>query len=57
MFLPYMGMAASLFSGAEPFEQTFSILLIEGTMWNPVKIAQAVLENKTFQNSQFYTCI
>ena len=34
-----MGMAAILFDGAEPFEQIGNTLLIEGPMWNLVKIA------------------
>ena len=39
-----MGMATLLFNGAEPFEQTVSILSTEGPMWNLVKIVQAVSE-------------
>ena len=35
-------MAAILFDGAEPFEQTGNITLTEGPLWNLVKIAQAV---------------
>ena len=34
-----MGMAAILFSGAEPSEQFVSTLSTEGPMWNLVKIA------------------
>ena len=51
-----MGMAAIWFNCAEPFEigNTF---LIEGPMWNLVKIAQAVSEKKAFKITQFYTCI
>ena len=32
-----MGMAAILFSGAEPFEQIVNISSTEGLMWNLVK--------------------
>ena len=46
VFLRYMGMAAILFSGAEPFEQIINILLTEGPRWNLVKIGQAVSEKK-----------
>ena len=42
-----MGMAAILFNGAEPFEQTVNILSKEGPMWNLVKTVEAVSE-KTF---------
>ena len=48
--LPYMGMAAILFNGAEPLEQISNILLTEGSMWNLVKIAQAKI-------AQFYRCV
>ena len=41
VFLPYMGMAAILFDGAEPFEQIGNTLMTEGPMWNLVKNAQA----------------
>ena len=41
-FLPYMGMTAILFDGAEPFEQIGNTLLTEGPVLNLVKIAQAV---------------
>ena len=44
-----MGMAAILFDGAEPFEQTGKLHLTEGLMWNMVQIAQAFSE-KTFKN-------
>ena len=46
-----MGMVAILFNGAEPLEQIVNILSIEGPMWNLVKIAQAVSEQKAFENS------
>ena len=39
-------MATILFNGTEPFEQIVDTLSIEGPMWNLVKIAQAVSENK-----------
>ena len=39
-FLPYMGIAAILFNGVEPFEQIINTLLTEGSIWNLVKIAQ-----------------
>ena len=52
-----MGMAAILFIGAEPFEQIVNIPSIEGPMWNPKKMGQAVSEKKTFKSSWFYTCI
>ena len=41
-----MGMAAILFCGAEPFEQTDNILLTEGPIWNLVKISQADLRGE-----------
>ena len=47
--LTYMGMSVSLFKSAKPFKQTVNILLTEGPMWNLVKIAQAISENKTFK--------
>ena len=37
-----MGMTATLFNGAEPFEQIVNIPLTEGPMWNLTKIGQAV---------------
>ena len=37
-FLPYMGMAAILFNGAEPLEQIVNTHLIEGPMRNLIKI-------------------
>ena len=54
--LPYMGMTAILFRGAEPFEQIVNILSTEGPMRNLVKIVQAVSE-KTLKISRIYTCI
>ena len=44
-----MGMAAILFSGAEPFDQIVNTPSKEGPMWNLVKIGQAVSE-KTFKD-------
>ena len=44
-----MGMAAILFNGAEPFKHIVNTLSTEGTMWNLVKIAQAISE-QTFKN-------
>ena len=44
-----MGMAATLFNGAEPFEHIVNIPSTEGPMWNQVKIGQAVSE-KTFKD-------
>ena len=37
-----MGMAAILFSGAEPFDQIVNILLTEGLMLNIMKIVREV---------------
>ena len=45
--LPYIGMAATLFNGAEAFEQIVNTLWTKGPIWNLMKIAQAVSE-KTF---------
>ena len=53
VFLPYMGMAAILFNGAEPFEHIVNIPSTEGPTWNLVKISQAVSEKKTIKD----TCI
>ena len=50
VFLLYMGMAAILVNGAEPFEQIVNILSTGSHMWNLMKIAQAVSEKKTFKN-------
>ena len=44
VFLLYMGMAAVLFNGAEPFKQIDNILLTKGPMWNLVKIARGLKE-------------
>ena len=52
-----MGMVASLFNCAEPFEQIGNTLLTEDTMWNLVKIAQTVSKKNTFKKYNFYTCI
>ena len=48
-FLSYIGMVAILINGAEPFEQIDDTPLTEGTMWNLVKIGQAVSEKMTFK--------
>ena len=51
-------MASLLLIFAEPFEQIGNTLLTEDPMWNLMKIAQAVSENKTFKIfTQFYTYI
>ena len=44
VFLPYMGMVAILFNGAEPFKQIINTLLTESPMRNLMKITQAVSE-------------
>ena len=49
-FLPYMGMAAILFSGVEPVEQIVDIPSTESPMWNLVKIGQVVSEKKAFKD-------
>ena len=43
-------MAAILFSGVEPSDQTVNILPTEGPMWNLVKIVQEVSEKTTFED-------
>ena len=43
-----MGMAAILFSDAEPFEQSVNIPSTEDPIWNLVKVGQVVLEKKMF---------
>ena len=48
-FLPYIGRAAILFGGGEPFEQIVNIPSTEGPIWNLVKIGHAVSE-KTFKD-------
>ena len=48
-----MGMAAIVFNGAEPFEQTVKTLSTEGPMWNLVKIAQSVSEKEMFKHYTF----
>ena len=45
-----MGMAAILFSDAEPFEQSVNIPSTEGPIRNRVKIGQVVSEKKTFKD-------
>ena len=50
VFLPYMGMAAILFNGAEPSEQIFNIPSTEGPKSSLVKIGQAVSEKKLFKD-------
>ena len=44
-----MGIGATLFNGAESFEQIVNNFST-GPMWNREKIAQAVSEMKTFKN-------
>ena len=39
-----MGMVAILFNDAEPFEQIDNTLVTVGSMWNLLKIGQAVSE-------------
>ena len=46
-------MAAIMFNGTKPFDQTVNTLLTEGPMWNLVKIAQTVSEQKIFKNEVF----
>ena len=41
---------AILFNGVEPFQQTLNIPSTEGSMWNLVKIGQAVSEKKMFKD-------
>ena len=48
--LPYIGMAAILFNGAEPFEKILNTLSTESLMQNLVKIAKTISERKTFKN-------
>ena len=50
VFLPYMDMAAILFSCTEPFEHIGNTLLTGCSTWNLVKTAQAVSEKKAFKN-------
>ena len=45
-----MGMAAILFSGAKPLEQTDSTPLTGSPMWNLVNIGQAVSEKISFKD-------
>ena len=52
-----MGMAAILFDGAEPFEQTGNILLTEGPMLNLVKIVKRFKKRIHLKITQFYRCI
>ena len=49
-----MGMVAIMFNGLEIFDQIGNNLSTEGHMWNPVKIAQAVSEKKTFKNYKIF---
>ena len=51
--LTYLGMAATLFNGAERFEQIFNIFKTEGPRWNLMKTVQAVSE-KTFKLTILY---
>ena len=46
-----MGMAAILFNSEELFKEIVNNLSTEGPMWNLVKITQALLGKKTFQNN------
>ena len=48
--LPYVNMAAILFSGAEPFEQTVKTSSTEGPMGNLVKIGPAVYAMKIYND-------
>ena len=48
--LPYMGMAAILFNGVEPFEQIVKTPSAEGPMWNLAEIGQAVSDNNLFKD-------
>ena len=43
-----MGMVATLFNGADTFEQSDNTPLTESPMWNLVKIDQVVSELKKF---------
>ena len=53
-----MGMAAILFTGAEPFAKIINNLSTESPILNLVKIAQAISEKKTFKNNTIlYMCI
>ena len=45
-----MGMAATFFNEAEPFEQLYKTPSTEGPMWNLMKFGQAVSEKKTFKD-------
>ena len=45
-----MGMVASLFNDAEPFEQIDNMPSTEGPKCNLVKIGQAVSKKKTFKD-------
>ena len=49
LILPYKGIAPILFKCTEPFEQIVNTHSTEDSMWNLLKIAQAVSE-KTFKN-------
>ena len=53
-FLPWHGMAAILFNGAELFELTDDTPLKEGSIRNLVKIGQAVSEKMMFKDYPFY---
>ena len=55
-FSQYMGMAAIWFKGTELFEQIINILSTEGPLWNLVKIVQAGLEKKTFEDFTILWC-
>ena len=47
-------MAATLFTGVEPFDQIVNTPSTEDPMWNLVKIAQAVSEKKTFKDYMIF---
>ena len=51
-FLPYMGMAAILFNGAEPFEQIDNTPWVGIPMWQLIKRLQ---RRKRLKITQFYT--
>ena len=45
-----MGKVAILFNGAATFEEIVNTISTEGTMWNLVKIGEAVSEKNTFKD-------
>ena len=55
-----MGITAIVLSGVGPFEQMVNIPSIERSMWNLVKLGQAVSEKKTLKDYiilNMYICI